>query len=148
MEGTGSPICFSSLACRVCQAGGQASCVQCVSSSGCGLLQSWGKCVIVGRRGAKGKAKAPNTGTGYVNVLIDRHDSMVGNPFVKGPIERLCRAFDELLSHVLLNDMDFDRVLQQYHRLHDEHCSGLAHSEPVLRRLLVDISRRHEVGLH
>ena len=48
MEGTGAPISFASLACCECQANGQAT--SCVLCGFCGLLQSWGSCVIVGKR--------------------------------------------------------------------------------------------------
>ena len=181
MEGTGSPISFSSLACRVCQADGRAPlCASCVTSTGlqgsgptptfqegksvtffvpssvpseplvatCGLRHPWGSCVIVGTHGASDDdLSARRAGTGWADVPIDRERSVVGNPFSMDSCELPCRAFDELLGHVLLNDLNFDRVLPQYHRLFDDHQSGAACSEPVTRRLLLEISRKHGVWI-
>jgi hypothetical protein len=115
------------------------------SADMCGLLQSWGSCVIVGKLNATDEELWRSAGAG---VPIDRHYSMVGNPFVCAHRELLCRAFDELLGHVLLNDMDFDRVLPLYYRLSDEQQSGAIRAEPATRRLLLEISRKHGVIIH
>lgn len=153
MEGTGAPISFASLACRMCQADGRASsCLLCVTSepfgATCGLRHSWGSCVIVGTHGASDDdLSARRAGVGWADVPIDIKRSVVGNPFTMDSCELPCRAFDELLGHVLLNDLNFDRVLPQYHRLFDDHQSGAACSEPVTRRLLLEISRKHGVWI-
>lgn len=169
MEGTGPP-CFASLACCDCQANKQAPRLQgsgptptltgksvtsfvpssMSSVSVCGLLQSWGSCVRVveSRRAAHNDGRiAPRSALGYVNILIDLRDSMVGNPFVGGPPERLNSAFDELLGHVLAERIDFDSILSDYYRLRDEHRSGTGFDEPATRRLLLEISTRHGVEL-
>lgn len=147
MEGTDAPISFASLACCECQANGQAT--SCVLCGFCGLLQSWGSCVIVGKRYAGNEELAARSmEPTRLDVLIDRQNSMVGNPFMALRTGSSCtRAFDELLAHVLLNDMNFDRVLPQYHRLYDDFQRGTSRSEPVMRRLLLEISLKHDVGV-
>ena len=79
--------------------------------------------------------------------MIGQSDSLVANPFVEGPRTRRCQAFDELLSLVLTDDLDFDRVHDDYHRMLDERRGGLLRSTPVERQLLICLAEKHNVGL-
>ena len=116
----------------------------------CGLLQPWGSCVIVGKRYAGNEELAARSvESTRLDVLIDRQTSMAGNPFMARRTGSSCtRAFDEMLAHILLNDLNFDRVLSRYHRLFDDFQSGTSRSEPVMRRLLLEISLKHDVEVN
>jgi len=169
MEGSDAPISFQSRACQVCQDGGplglegsgptstlngKSSAVPCPlprsapSAHACNLLHRWGSCVVVGKQsqGLLGRHEQSAL-QGFVDVMIDRHDSMVGNPFVAAPVRRLCMAYDELLQLLLRDDFDFDRHRLDYHRLLDEHRSGSTSTESVERRLLLGIAARYDVRL-
>ena len=165
MEGSDAPISFQSRACQICQDGGPLG----LEGSGptptlngksvtpsmpcsvqrsapvahaCNLLHRWGSCVIVGILNRRMFGKQ----AGYHDVRIDR-DSMVGNPFVRAPVQRLCRAYDELLQLILQDDFNIDKLRQDYHRLLDEHRAGLTSAGPMERQLLTVIAARHDVQL-
>ena len=82
---------------------------------------------------------------GFVDIWINSTDSLVINPFVEGPPRRLCCAYDELLTLILTDDLDFDRLATEYHRLLDEHRSGFTRTGPVEMRVLQEIARQHGV---
>ena len=59
----------------------------------CESLQLWGATVVVGRR-ALHESRDVECGVtlDFMNVIIDRRDSEVGNPFVKARRLKLCMA--------------------------------------------------------
>ena len=63
---------------------------------------------------ARGPAPLQSVQDGYLQILVDRHSSVVGNPFCGAPRERLCRAFDALLTAVLHITLDVKEGLCLY----------------------------------
>lgn len=153
MEGTAAPISFHYRVCRACQDDGRRIFVlSSVPSSAplvhsCGLFPCWGSRVVVGssRESERDKSWVAGAALGFADTWIDSIDSLVDNPFAMGPPRRLCYAYDELLLLILSDDLDFDSLALEYHRLRDEQRSGLTPAEPMELRILREIARRHDV---
>lgn len=149
MEGTDSPPPFYLSACRACQDDGRLlfvpSSVPCVAAAThtCGLLQCWGCRVFVGSWVDGGGESVE----GCVDVPIEGAGTCVENPFGRGATYRLCRAYDDLLLIILHEDLDFDRLATDYHRLRDEQLAGPTRANPTTRRTLLEIAARHDVLL-
>ena len=62
--------------------------------------------VLVGKLRRVGGINRPSrlAPTGFQDVVVDRHESWVGNPFVGGSTAQLCRAYNLLLIALLLVD--------------------------------------------
>jgi hypothetical protein len=89
----------------------------------------------------------PGATLGFVDVVIDSSDSLVPNPFGWGPVRRLCMAFDELLTLILSDDLDIDRLALDFDRSSDGRRFTGASISPAERRVLVAIAAKHDVLL-
>ena len=85
---------------------------------------------------------------GHLNVRVDRHDSHVGNPFAGAPVQRLCKAYDELLHAVLTTQISVEEELQNYEALRQDSSYGAAFLTPFERALLQTIADKHQVPVH
>jgi hypothetical protein len=98
--------------------------------------------------GRQGPVARPSVQDDYLEVRVDRHGSHVGNPFVRAPVERLCKAFDELLHAVLAVQLSVEEALLDYEALRQDTAYGAALLTPFEDALLHSISKKHGVSLH
>ena len=116
----------------------------------CTLLRQWGSSVWVGRKTRITQGSVvPDVALGFVDVMIDRHDSVVGNPFVGGPTHLLCEAFGALLRQILVgDDSDSNQLVSKNSWLRDEQPLARAEAEPMDVMVLQAIAAQHGVQLH
>ena len=100
------------------------------------------------RWGSQGPTPRHSAQDGYLEVRVDRHGSHVGNPFVGAPIERLCRAYDDLLVAVLTVPLQVDDGLREYEDLRRDAFLGDALLTDFEKALLQTISEKHRVRVH
>ena len=84
----------------------------------------------------------------YLLVRVDRHGSHVGNPFAGAPVERLCKAYDELLHAVVTTPFSVEEALHDYEGLRQDSMYGAAMLTPLEEELLATISEKHSVPIH
>ena len=100
------------------------------------------------RWGRQGPTPRHSVQDDYIEVRVDRHGSHVGNPFVGAPIERLCRAYDDLLVAVLTVPLQVDDGLHDYEDLRRDAFLGDALLTNFEKALLQTISEKHRVHIH
>ena len=134
---TGAPN-LTSLALRWAADGSASNGLDGFGSISIGRLQ-WGK---------QGHTARHSVQDGYLEVRVDRHSSHVGNPFARAPVERLCKAFDELLHTVLAVQFSVEEALHDYEGLRQDSSYGEALLTPLEEALLKTISEKHSVPIH
>lgn len=134
MVGTDPPFLFADFACPLCQEFGRAFDHVCV-------LSGFGSgCVVMKEEGVENDDAA----LGFVDVWIDTEDSLAGNPFER-PRQQSILAFEELLRFLLLGDLDFDRLTDQYIGMLDERRSHVTDVLPIEKTLILEIAGRHRI---
>jgi hypothetical protein len=98
--------------------------------------------------GKQGPSARHSVQDDYLQVRVDRHGSHVGNPFAGAPVERLCKAYDELLLAVLTTQLSVEEALHDYEGLRQDSSYGAALLSPLEEALLKTISEKHAVPLH
>jgi len=151
MKGTDPPISFSQEHVRMISSTQQGAVAWGAAGRGMGLGAGMRLgAVSVGRLmwAKRGPVVAHSVEDGFLKVGVDRHTSLVGNPFTGAPIERLCRAYDDLLHTMLLIDLQVDEGLHHYQGLQDGLDPSAGLLEPYELALLQDVARRHTVKIH
>lgn len=106
--------------------------------------------IKIGRagRGRQGPFARHSVQDDYIDVRVDRHGSHVGNPFAGAPVERLCKAYDELLHAVLTTQLSVEEALYDYEGLRQDSSYGAAFLTPFEESLLKTIAATHHVPVH